>query len=340
MTATIPVVQERDLLSQAALLSEPFRCRLLLVLERHELTVGELCAVLQAPQSTVSRHLKLLRQQGWIWARKEASSAFYASRIEALDDGDRELWMVLRQSIQDQTAVAQDRERVVRVLEQRREGSRAFFEGASQDWDSLRVELFGERFDLVAGLALLGGHQVVGDLGCGTGSFSRSLAPWVRQVIAVDSSEAMLATAGERLAEFDTVELRRGSLEELPVADGELDSAILLLALHHVADPRRVLDEARRALRPGGSVVVVDMQAHDRQQYRQEMGHVWLGFSQSAVRKLFADSDWQSPSYRRLPPDLAAKGPELFVARAFRPLEKSQDRFESSTTSLDEGGVP
>ncbi|MFM8536043.1 MAG: ArsR family transcriptional regulator, partial [Acidimicrobiia bacterium] len=43
-----------------AALADPIRCRMLLPLERHELTVNEICSVLQLPQSTVSRHLKTL----------------------------------------------------------------------------------------------------------------------------------------------------------------------------------------------------------------------------------------------------------------------------------------
>ena len=127
-------------------------------------------------------------------------------------------------------------------------------------------ELFGERSELLPLLSLLDPDWVVGDLGCGTGATSEALAPFVAKVVAVDESPEMLEAAHQRLAPFEgegRVELRRGSLEELPVEDGELDAALLLLVLHHLSDPAAVLAEASRVLAPGGRLLVVDMLAHD-----------------------------------------------------------------------------
>src|SRR5690606_6144405 len=123
---------------------------------------------------------------------------------------------------------------------------------AAGRWDAVRAELFGRTTDLHALLGLLDDEWTVGDLGCGTGSVAAALAPFVRRVVAVDASRAMLAAAAERLQGAPGVELRAGALERLPVADGELDAAIFSLVLHYVPDPAAALAEARRALRPGG----------------------------------------------------------------------------------------
>ena len=114
------------------------------------------------------------------------------------------------------------------------------------------------------------------------------------------------------------MDVRRGDLEALPIDDGELDAALLMLVLHHVAEPALALADVARALRPGGRVVVVDMQPHDRETYRQQMGHVWLGFSEDHVGRLLADAGFARPRVVALPADPKARGPALFVASAER----------------------
>jgi SAM-dependent methyltransferase len=119
---------------------------------------------------------------------------------------------------------------------------------------------------------------------------------------------------------FDNVELRRGELETLPIDDARLDAATLMLVLHHVPEPERALTEIGRVLKPRGRAIVVDMQPHDRESYRQQMGHVWLGFSDEHVRRMFQDAGFEDVRIVSLPPDAKAKGPGLFVATARRPL--------------------
>jgi len=67
------------ILDHMTALSDPTRCRMLLLLERHELTVSELCSVLQLPQSTVSRHLKVLGDAEWVTSRRDGTSRYYSS---------------------------------------------------------------------------------------------------------------------------------------------------------------------------------------------------------------------------------------------------------------------
>jgi ArsR family transcriptional regulator len=124
----------------------------------------------------------------------------------------------------------------------------------------------------------------------------------------------MLRAAKDTLQEFDNVDLRRGDLEALPVDDGRLDAATVMLVLHHVAEPQRALAEVARVLKPGGRVVVVDMLPHDREHYRQQMGHVWLGFSEEQVRAILGDAGFAGVRVVALPPNPRAKGPGLFAA--------------------------
>jgi ArsR family transcriptional regulator len=286
------------------------------VLERHELTVGELCAVLQLPQSTVSRHLKTLSDEGWVTSRAEGTSRRYRMSADRLEPAARRLWTLVREQVSTLAAAEQDAQRLRSVLAARSTRSQEFFSGAAGQWDRLREELFGRRADLHGLLALLDPAWTVGDLGCGTGQVSASLSPFVRRVVAVDSSPAMLGAARNRLGDVANVEVRAGALEALPVDDGELDAALLFLVLHYVAEPAAALAEARRVMKPGGVLLVVDMAPHDREDYRQTMGHVWLGFGADQVEPWLRDAGFGGVRYVPLPADPAAKGPTLFAARA------------------------
>jgi len=128
----------------------------------------------------------------------------------------------------------------------------------------------------------------------------------------------MLQAAKKRLQGTDNVELRRGDLESLPIDDARLDAATLMLVLHHVPEPERALAEVARVLKPGGRAMIVDMLPHERENYRQQMGHVWLGFRDEHTRRLLMESGFEDVRIVSLPPDGRAKGPGLFVATGRR----------------------
>lgn len=304
------------ILDHAATLADATRCRILQLLEEQELMVSELCQVLQLPQSTVSRHLKVLSDGGWLDSRRDGTSRLYQMKVANGDGGAADdLWKLISRQTATTPSSRQDRARLQGVLAARRGRSQEFFASAN-DWDRLRDELFGPRFDLQALLGLVDPGWVVGDLGCGTGRLSEALAPFVREVVAVDGSPAMLESARERLKAHQNVSLRAGELEALPVEDGYLDAATLILALHHTSEPRRVLAECRRALKGGGRLLLVDMLPHDREEYRREMGHIWLGFSGEQIRRDLEATHFAGCRLRTLPADPDARGPALFVATA------------------------
>src|SRR5205823_3377185 len=211
------------MLDHLAALADTTRSRILLLLDRRELTVSELCAIMQLPQSTVSRHLKALADTGWIVARADGTSRLYTMTRDELDAPARRLWLLVREQVGPGAAAAQDQRRLHAALAARRSTSQEFFSSSAGQWDRVRDELFGDRFHLLALAALADPGWVIGDLGCGTGEISAALAPFVRRVVAVDVSAAMLAAAKKRLAGFGNVDLRRGELESLPIDDGRLN---------------------------------------------------------------------------------------------------------------------
>jgi ArsR family transcriptional regulator len=304
------------ILDHLSALADTTRSRILLLLDRHELTVTELCGIMQLPQSTVSRHLKALADTGWITARAEGTSNLYSMAREGLDSAARRLWALVREQVGSGTAAGQDQRRLQGVLAERRTKSQEFFSSSAGQWDRLRDDLFGERFHLTALAAFADPSWTVGDLGCGTGQVSSALAPFVAHVIAVDASAAMLQAAKRRLQGFDNIDLRRGELESLPIDDRRLDAATLMLVLHHVPEPDRALAEVGRVLKPGGRVMIVDMLPHDRESYRHQMGHIWLGFSDEQLRRLLSKAGFADIRIVSLPPDAKSKGPALFVSTA------------------------
>ena len=289
---------------------------MLAVLEGRELTVSELCDIVQLPQSTVSRHLKTLADGDWVISRRDGTRRLYT--LADLDPAAKRLWEVVREQVSSSATAAHDERRLKQVLARRRTTSEAFFSSSAAQWDRLREELFGPTSHIKALGGLLDPNLVIGDLGCGTGTVSYWLSQFCERIIAVDASKEMLEAARENLGGQEHVELRQGSLEKLPVETHELDVALLMLVLHHLPEPRRVLEEAARTLKPGGRLLILDMHPHEREEYRQTMGHVWMGFSEKQMTQWLHAAGFEAIRWRALPPETKAKGPSLFVATARR----------------------
>jgi len=307
---------EPIILDHMAALAESARCRLLALLEERELTVSDLCAVLQLPQSTVSRHLKILLDRGWVEARADGTRRLYHAIIGEMDTVARDLWALTRVEIDKSSARQLDLERLQSVLAQSRSRSREFFDESSEHWDEIRDELYGSHFYLFALIGLVPSEWTAADLGCGTGTVAEALAPFVRRVIGVDASASMLELAGRRLERFDNVDLMPGELEALPLDDGSVDVATMMLVLHHIEHPEAAISEAARCLRPGGRILIVDMLPHDRAEYRMERGHVWLGFSEDEISGYLAAAGFGTGRLQTIPPAPEAKGPNLFAVSA------------------------
>ena len=307
------------LLAWIGSLADGTRLRLLRLLERHELGVVELCDVLQLPQSTVSRHLKVLGDQKWVRSRRQGTTHLYRTLLDELDPAARKLWLVAREQTDAWATGKQDQLRLERLLEEREADRDTFFAGAASEWDRLRRDLYGERFSIAAMLALLPGNYVVADLGCGTGNLTVEIAPHVKQVIGVDISAAMLKAARKRAGLFDNVDLRKGDLAAVPIDSGTCDAALLVLALTYVPQPAAVVAEMSRILKPGGRGVIVDLLPHDREDFRRQTGQMSLGLEAAAIDAMMKSAGFESCVVRPMPPEPNVKGPALFLAACGKP---------------------
>jgi ArsR family transcriptional regulator len=302
-------------------LADPTRLRLLRLLDRHELGVAELCDIVQLPQSNVSRHLKVLLDEGWARSRRQGTVNLYKVSSADLDPAARRLWNVAREQTENWPTVQQDQLRLTQRLAKRRQESETFFAGAARQWDNLRAELYGTAFTSQATLALLNDDALVADLGCGTGEVTSRLAPWVKQVIGIDSSAAMLKAAKSRCDRFGNVDLRRGDLTAVPIDDQTCDAALMVLVLSYLPDPALAIQEMARILSPGGRAVVIDLLPHDRDDFRQKMGQQVLGFELEDVRQMMADAGLAVNRAMPLPPEPEVKGPAMFLVSGTRRLK-------------------
>jgi ArsR family transcriptional regulator len=308
--------QTAHLLAWMEALADPTRLRLLRLLERNELTVNDLCDILQLPQSTVSRHLKVLADQKWAKSRAQGTTHLYRMLLDELSPAARKLWLLAREQTDAWATLQQDQMRLSRRLKDRSADAQQFFASAAGKWDQLRTQLYGHTFVPASIAAMLPATYTVADLGCGTGALSEMVSPHVARVLAVDNSPAMLKAAGKHLEGHPNVELLRADLTGLPIADASCDAAILSLVLTYLPEAQPVLTEMARILKPTGKAVIVDLLPHDNDDFRRQMGQAVAGFSPAELQSLLTTAGLTNPIITPLPPEPNTKGPALFLATA------------------------
>lgn len=308
--------QPDAMLRWLATLADATRVRLLRLLDRQELGVSDLCGVVQMPQSTVSRHLKVLADESWLISRRQATTNLYRMVLDELDPAQRDLWVLTRDRMADWATLAQDEVRLAARLAERAGDSSAFFDDVASGWDKTRSELYGDTFGTDALLALLPSDWTVADFGCGTGKLAADLAPNVSRVIGIDNSSAMLEAAASQTQGFDNVELKQGQLTAVPLDDASCDAVLCVLVLTYLEDPAAVLAEMCRVLKPGGKAVVVDLMLHDRDDFRRSLGQRSMGFTPDTLGQLLTDAGLVHANCRSLKPAPDAKGPTLLLGHA------------------------
>lgn len=254
------------------------RLRILLLLEREELSVAELQEILAMGQSTISTHLSQLKQAGLVEDRRTGKSSLYRLKRE---NGAGVLTELLTQARAEIAEAKRDQAAVKRVLKKRQDKTRAFFDDVAGRFGRSYVP--GKSWKSVAeALLKLMSPMVIADLGAGEGAFSLLLAQRAEQVIAVDTSAKMVEFGRQQAKRqgVKNVDYRLGDMEEVPIEDNSVDLVFFSQSLHHALHPERAVAEAWRILKPGGRIVLLDLAKHRFEEARELYADEWLGFSE------------------------------------------------------------
>jgi SAM-dependent methyltransferase len=280
-------------------LSDPTRLRLLRLLHRQELNVQEMVRVTGLSQPRISKHLSILRDQGWLQQRREGTYNWYRT-VGPADFAPGEGFF--RQALTAADSVAQaeaDDGALQGVLADRQARERDFFAGLAHRWDHIRQEY--EHPDIRLGIlgAMVDPSLRVLDIGTGTGAMLPVFSGAAGLTVALDNSEAMLERADElcRRDCLENIHLCRADVRELPFAGASFDAVNCAMVLQHVEDPQAALHEMGRVLRPGGPLVVTGFRPHDQQWMREELGHRWLGFERHELEEHFREAGLTAGMY-------------------------------------------
>ena len=284
MTSALPLADRFQALA------DPTRLRILALLRIMELSVGELAHILGQSQPRVSRHLKILADAGVLERRKEGSWVFLT-----LSDGERTgpLFALVDAWADEATRAlfAADAARTESIRADRAEAATRYFTAHAGVWDQIRsLHVAESEVERAIGRAL--GASALGrlvDIGTGTGRMIELFGPRASQAIGIDRSSEMLRLARAKLeAAGIPSSLRQGDMYALPLGDESADSAIIHQVLHYAHSPATAIAEAARVLAPGGTLLVADFAAHDREELRATDAHIRLGFDDAVMAGWFA----------------------------------------------------
>jgi ArsR family transcriptional regulator len=294
-----------ELLAGLRAAAESTRLRLLTLCAEAELTVSELTEILGQSQPRVSRHLKLLCEAGLLDRFREGTWAFY--RLAQRGKGGELARRLVALVPEGDATVALDRERLAHTKAQRALQASAYFRANAVQWDRIRSLYVEEGQVEAALLAMLPpeGVRDLLDIGTGTGRMLELFGPRVERAVGIDLSREMLAVARANLerAQLRNCSIRQGDMYQLPLQGASFDAVVIHQVLHYADRPARVIAEAARVLRPGGSLVIVDFAPHELEFLRAEHAHRRLGFADAEVAAWCRDAGLEPGTVQHLPGD-------------------------------------
>lgn len=275
------------------ILADATRLRLLILLCEEELAVAELQDILGMGQSRISSQLALLRQAGLVLDRREGKKAYYSFN-PAVDAATRALIDAARSAASERPEIIEDRAGLEMVLDRRRQKAEQYFNAVAGKLG--RNYCPGRSWEAIGHFLLrMFPRAIVADLGAGEGMISQLLARRAEKVWCIDNSPRMVEVGREFAAKHNlaNLEYKLGDLEDVPLPDHSVDLALMSQALHHARRPQVAVKEAFRILKPGGSIVVLDLKEHTFEKARELYADVWLGFQERALQGFLKKAGFQ-----------------------------------------------
>jgi ArsR family transcriptional regulator len=241
----------------------------------------------------LSRHLRLLCEAGLLERLREGANVWFALPPSDSQAGGL-VRAVLERLPDDDDTLAADRRQAARVLAERARIASESFRRTGADWDEMRALDLPAQAVEAAVLAALPQPNIgrLLDIGTGTGRLIELLAPVVVAATGIDASRAMLALARSRLSKpgMTHCSVRLADMYRLPMADATFDVVVLQMVLHYAEDPEGAVAEAARVLRPGGTLLVIDLAPHAITPASTRLAHRWPGFADDRVVTMFENA--------------------------------------------------
>ena len=306
---------------------EPTRLRILALLRRGDLAVGELVQILDQSQPRLSHHLKTLTTAGLVERLPEGAWVFYRARSK--DWAGRILQAVFSEIDTDREPFRADREALQSVRQTRAHSAESYFSEIAESWDQLRALHYPEADIEKALLTQIDGQSFdrIVDLGTGTGRMLTLLAPYAREAEGLDMSHHMLTVARANLnrADVRNARVRQGDVTDTPFESNSADLVIVHQVLHYLENPQAVLAEAARILRPGGRFLLVDFAPHDLEFLRETQGHRRLGIREEDMTEWSDEAGLAVQAPLRFdPPASLDQGLSVLIWDAERPANQQE----------------
>jgi len=275
-------------------LADGTRLRLLHLLAHGEFTVQELTGILGMGQSRISRHLKILHEAGLLAVSRQGTWSYY--RIAPEPGWTESFWQLLKPALATLEEGPADLRLLAGLCEERQRANRDFFDRHARQWDAMKqsvLQLPSYRAPL---LERLGSGARLVEVGVGTGELLPELARRWQSVIGIDHSREMLEVAAGPCRELPPgqVELRLGEMGHLPLPAAAADAVLMNMVLHHAPRPQQVLAEMQRVLKPGGRLLVADLQRHQQDWTRELLADLWLGFGRDELQDWLAAAGFEN----------------------------------------------
>jgi ubiquinone/menaquinone biosynthesis C-methylase UbiE len=169
--------------------------------------------------------------------------------------------------------------------------STKYFKEVAEQWDTMRTSFFSEAVrEKAYEVAEVKQGEIAADIGAGTGFLTEGLLKRGLKVIAVDLSNEMLEILKTKFNQYTQVFYLQGESESLPIKDQSVDYSMANMYLHHVEAPLLAIKEMKRILKPGGKLVITDLDTHDYEFLRTEQYDRWMGFDREDIRRWFIEA--------------------------------------------------